>query len=206
MNGKTYYDTIEVTFVVPAHITSRKERLDQAYEYLMDSYLGHNPSKDKVTENLNLQNLQNDDTYKDYSIVSTWKSTNKSVIKDDGTVIRPDYDKNVTLNLEMFYARDIVDEPTAWLLDPGPLDDCEIKESIIVTVKGTLGEKEPEPEPEPEPSEEEKLLQQGIHITDDAMVVETLMRHPVKLTEGSYQNIKITTPEELAIAEAFLRY
>ena len=151
MNGKTYYDTIEVTFVVPAHITSRKERLDQAYEYLMDSYLGHNPSKDKVTENLNLQNLQNDDTYKDYSIVSTWKSTNKSVIKDDGTVIRPDYDKNVTLNLEMFYARDIVDEPTAWLLDPGPLDDCEIKESIIVTVKGTLGEKEPEPEPEPKP-------------------------------------------------------
>ena len=31
------------------------------------------------------------------------------------------------------------------------LDDCEIKESIIVTVKGTLGEKEPEPEPEPKP-------------------------------------------------------
>ena len=151
MNGIPYDDTIEVTFMVPAHITSRKERLDQAYEYLMDSYLGHNPSKDKVTENLNLQNLQNDDTYKDYSIVSTWKSTNKSVIKDDGTVIRPDYDKNVTLNLEMFYARDIVDEPTAWLLDPGPLDDCEIKESIIVTVKGTLGEKEPEPEPEPKP-------------------------------------------------------
>ena len=53
---------------------------------------------------------------------------------------------------------------------------------------------------------QEKLLRQGIHITDDAMVVETLMRHPVKLTEGSYQNIKITTPEDLAIAEAFLRY
>ena len=150
MNGIPYEDTIEVTFMVPAHITSRKERLVQAYEYLMDSYLGHNLSKDKVTENLNLQNLQNDDTYKDYSIVSTWESTNKSVIKDDGTVIRPDYDKNVTLNLEMFYARNIVDEPTAGLLDPGPLDDCEIKESITVTVKGTLGEKEPKPEPEPE--------------------------------------------------------
>lgn len=156
MNGISYDDddTIEVTFMVPAHITSRKERLDQAYEYLMDSYLGHNPSKDKVTENLNLQNLQNDDTYKDYSIVSTWESTNKSVIKNDGTIIRPDYDKNVTLNLEMFYARNIVDEPTAGLLDPGPLDDCEIKESITVTVKGTLGEKEPEPEPKPEPEPE----------------------------------------------------
>ena len=58
----------------------------------------------------------------------------------------------------MFYARNIVDEPTAGLLDPGPLDDCEIKESITVTVKGTLGEKEPEPpkpEPEPEPEPEE---------------------------------------------------
>ena len=36
------------------------------------------------------------------------------------------------------------------------------------------------------------------------MVVETLMRHPVKLTEGSYQNIKITTPEDMRVAESFL--
>lgn len=41
-------------------------------------------------------------------------------------------------------------------------------------------------------------------ITDDAMVVERFMKHPVKLTEGSYRNIKITTPEDLLIAEAFL--
>ena len=53
-------------------------------------------------------------------------------------------------------------------------------------------------------AEEANLLQQGIHITDDAMVVETLMRHPVKLTEGSYQNIKITTPEDMRVAESFL--
>lgn len=156
MNGRTYDDTIEVRFIVPEHITSRKERLDQAYEYLMNSYLGNNPSNDKVTEDLNLLNLLNDDNYGKYLIVSTWESTDESVIKidqkNDGTVIRPDYDKNVTLNLEMFYARNIVDEPTAGLLDPGPLDDCEIKESITVTVKGILGEKEPEPEPEePDP-------------------------------------------------------
>ena len=155
MNGIPYEDTIEVTFMVPAHITSRKERLVQAYEYLMSSCLGNNPSKDKVTEDLNLFNLLKDDNYGKYLIVSTWESTDESVIKidqkNDGTVIRPDYDKNVTLNLEMFYARNIVDEPTAGLLDPGPLDDCEIKEYITVTVKGTLGEKEPEPEPEPKP-------------------------------------------------------
>lgn len=51
---------------------------------------------------------------------------------------------------------------------------------------------------------EEELLRQGIHITDDAMVVETLLEHPVKLVEGSYQNIKITTPEDLNIARSFL--
>ena len=32
-------------------------------------------------------------------------------------------------------------------------------------------------------------------ITDDAMVVERYGNHPVKLYEGSYYNIKITTPE-----------
>lgn len=52
--------------------------------------------------------------------------------------------------------------------------------------------------------EEENLKTQGINITDDAMVVETLLEHSVKLVEGSYENIKITTPEDLTIAERFL--
>ena len=37
-------------------------------------------------------------------------------------------------------------------------------------------------------------------ITDDAMVVETFTDRKVKLIEGSYENIKITTPEDLQIA------
>ncbi len=41
-----------------------------------------------------------------------------------------------------------------------------------------------------------------MHVTDDAMVVELLTDIPVKLVRGSYQNIKITTPEDLKIAEA----
>lgn len=52
--------------------------------------------------------------------------------------------------------------------------------------------------------EEERLKSQGIKITDDAMVVETLMEHSVKLVEGSYENIKITTPEDLKIAYSFI--
>ena len=41
-------------------------------------------------------------------------------------------------------------------------------------------------------------------ITDDAMVVEQEAGIKVNLVEGSYQNIKLTTPEDLLIAEAFL--
>ncbi len=49
------------------------------------------------------------------------------------------------------------------------------------------------------------LMEHEIPVTDDAMVVETFLGYPVKLVEGSYQNIKITTPEDLLIAEAFLQ-
>lgn len=52
---------------------------------------------------------------------------------------------------------------------------------------------------------EKELVQTGIAITDDAMVVETLTGHPVKLVAGSYENIKITTPEDITIAENFLK-
>lgn len=43
-----------------------------------------------------------------------------------------------------------------------------------------------------------------VNVTDDAMVVEQMMKVPVKMFEGSYENIKITTPEDLKTASAFL--
>lgn len=51
---------------------------------------------------------------------------------------------------------------------------------------------------------EQELLAKGVQITDDAMVVETMCAHPVKLVQGSYENMKLTTPEDLKVAEAFL--
>ena len=51
---------------------------------------------------------------------------------------------------------------------------------------------------------EEELLKDGVNITDDAMVVEFFTDVKVKLTEGSYRNIKITTPEDLDIAKIFI--
>lgn len=51
----------------------------------------------------------------------------------------------------------------------------------------------------------EKMLQnENAAITDDAMVLESMTSHKVRLIEGSYRNIKITTPEDLLIAEAYL--
>ncbi|MGN0305421.1 MAG: 2-C-methyl-D-erythritol 4-phosphate cytidylyltransferase [Lachnospiraceae bacterium] len=43
-----------------------------------------------------------------------------------------------------------------------------------------------------------------ISVTDDAMVVEYFLGEKVHLVEGSYENIKITTPEDMKVAEAFL--
>ena len=44
----------------------------------------------------------------------------------------------------------------------------------------------------------------AIAVTDDAMVLECMTGKKVKLTEGSYENIKITTPSDLLVADAFL--
>jgi 2-C-methyl-D-erythritol 4-phosphate cytidylyltransferase len=41
-------------------------------------------------------------------------------------------------------------------------------------------------------------------VTDDAMLVEQMTGAKVKLIEGSYQNIKITTPEDMDVAALFL--
>ena len=52
----------------------------------------------------------------------------------------------------------------------------------------------------------EKIMQKKpVGITDDAMVVEYTQSTKIKLIKGSYENIKITTPDDLVIAEAFMR-
>lgn len=50
----------------------------------------------------------------------------------------------------------------------------------------------------------EQIKTAGVEITDDAMVVETMKSQPIKLVKGSYVNIKITTPEDMKIAQSLL--
>lgn len=51
---------------------------------------------------------------------------------------------------------------------------------------------------------EADLLAKGIAITDDTMAVETFSDRRIELVEGSYDNIKITTPEDMIVGEAIL--
>lgn len=49
------------------------------------------------------------------------------------------------------------------------------------------------------------MKEEDRNVTDDAMVVEQMMNIPVKVFEASYENIKITTPEDLEVALEFLK-
>lgn len=48
------------------------------------------------------------------------------------------------------------------------------------------------------------MEKEQINVTDDAMVVESMLDIKVKLVEGEYTNIKVTTPSDLLIANAFI--
>lgn len=55
----------------------------------------------------------------------------------------------------------------------------------------------------------EELLQnpdayRNVTITDDAMVAECVYGKKVKMLQGSYENIKITTPEDMEVAKVYL--
>ncbi len=43
-------------------------------------------------------------------------------------------------------------------------------------------------------------------ITDDAMMWEIYLNRPVKIVEGDYANLKVTTPEDRLLAECLIRY
>lgn len=53
--------------------------------------------------------------------------------------------------------------------------------------------------------QKEQLGELGdLHITDDAQVCEHFTGKKIRLVEGSYKNIKITTPEDMQVGKAYL--
>lgn len=52
----------------------------------------------------------------------------------------------------------------------------------------------------------EKLVNLGVsEVTDDAMVIELMTEHSVRMVYGSYDNIKITTPEDITLGESIIK-
>jgi len=49
----------------------------------------------------------------------------------------------------------------------------------------------------------DKVAAEGLEVTDDVSIVE-LLGKPVKLTMGEYTNLKLTTPEDMVIAQTIL--
>lgn len=51
-----------------------------------------------------------------------------------------------------------------------------------------------------------KMMENGvIDVTDDTMIVERYMGHSVRVIHGSYHNLKLTTPEDMEIAEFLVK-
>lgn len=49
-----------------------------------------------------------------------------------------------------------------------------------------------------------RYISKATDITDDTMLMERYLDIKVKIVEGSYRNIKVTTPEDMLLAEAFI--
>ena len=86
------------------------------------------------------------------------------------------------------FAKDTPNRKTVWMVQTPQVFERE----RIVTAYESMIESLP------------VLTVKGVQITDDAMVMETMTGEKVKLVQASYENIKITTPEDMKIAECLL--
>lgn len=86
------------------------------------------------------------------------------------------------------FAAQTPDRKTVWNVQTPQVFDTE----LAVRAYGRLRDELP------------ALAEKNITVTDDAMVVELFADVKVKLVEASYRNIKVTTPEDIQIAEALL--
>lgn len=86
------------------------------------------------------------------------------------------------------FAVETPDRKRVWIVQTPQVFDTEL---IVGAYAGLL-------------AEGRKMKACGIPVTDDAGVVEMFTDCRVKMVEGDYKNIKITTPEDLKTAEGFL--
>lgn len=91
---------------------------------------------------------------------------------------------------EKEFAKETPDRETLWMIQTPQAFSYPLIYESYKTLHNSLTEAK------------QSISSEEIKVTDDAMVVELFSDVSVKLVRGSYQNIKITTPEDLRVAEA----
>ena len=117
------------------------------------------------------------------------KNTYEAVKKYHACVAAMPSKDTVKIADEQGFAKLTPDRKLVWSIQTPQVFDTE----LIVNAYKSLAENH------------DRLKAEGIMVTDDAGVVELFTDKKVKLVEGAYENIKITTPEDIKTAEAFLR-
>ena len=114
-------------------------------------------------------------------------SSMEAVQKEDACVVGTPVKDTIKVVSQEGYAKHTPDRSTLWAVQTPQSFSCSLLMSAYARLE-TL-------------TKEQK---RALSITDDAMLVEQMTGHKVKLIQGKYENIKVTTPGDLRIAEAFL--
>ena len=113
----------------------------------------------------------------------------QSAIEEEACVVGMPVKDTIKISNENGYAVETPDRSTLWMIQTPQ----SFSYSLIYGAYTELME------------QMQKGSQDVPSITDDAMVVEYIYGKKVKLVPGSYTNIKITTPEDIRVAEEFLK-
>lgn len=113
----------------------------------------------------------------------------QSAIEEEACVVGTPVKDTIKIANENGYAVATPDRSTLWMIQTPQSFSYSLIYNAYTELMGRI-----KSEPENVPS-----------ITDDAMVVEYIYGKKVKLILGSYTNIKITTPEDIRVAEGFLK-
>jgi 2-C-methyl-D-erythritol 4-phosphate cytidylyltransferase len=109
--------------------------------------------------------------------------------KNHAAVVAVPSKDTVKIADESGFAKETVPRESVWLMQtPQVFDYYDIYDAYSKLIES-----------------EADLAKRGITVTDDAMVLELYSERKVKLVMGDYRNIKVTTPEDLILAESYLK-
>lgn len=114
-------------------------------------------------------------------------SSMEAVQKEDACVVGTPVKDTIKVVSQEGYVKHTPDRSTLWAVQTPQSFSCSLLMSAYARMETLMKEQK-----------------RALSITDDAMLVEQMTGHKVKLIQGKYENIKVTTPGDLRIAEAFL--